>query len=335
MLKGRRKNMKCFHPLRAGVLAAIVSALCAGVLMAEPKDVADTAGGWKKCDANPVLGGKLGTCFDVAMLQQAGTYRMYFSWRPQKSIALVESTDGVHWSEPVVVLGPNPATNWEAEVNRPVVVENADGYHMWYTGQANGHSSIGYAVSEDGKTWKRKGETPVLSADKAWEKVAVMCPHVVWNADHREYKMWYSGGEQFEPDAIGYAKSPDGLHWAKHQDNPIFKADPAIEWERHKVTACEVVPDGAGYLMFYIGFRDVDHAQIGIARSADGISNWTRLAANPIIRPGKEKWDADACYKPFGVYDQKSDQWLLWYNGRRGGVEQIGLATHAGKDLGF
>ena len=27
--------------------------------------------------------------------------------------------------------------------------------------------------------------------------------------------------------------------------------------------------------------------------------------------------------------------WLLWYNGRKGGVEQIGLALHEGEDLGF
>jgi hypothetical protein len=38
-------------------------------------------------------------------------------------------------------------------------------------------------------------------------------------------------------------------------------------------------------------------------------------------------------YKPFAVLD--GTRWLLWYNGRRGGVEQIGLATHQGEDLGF
>jgi hypothetical protein len=28
-------------------------------------------------------------------------------------------------------------------------------------------------------------------------------------------------------------------------------------------------------------------------------------------------------------------RWQLWYNGRRGVVEQIGLALHDGEDLGF
>ena len=44
--------------------------------------------------------------------------------------------------------------------------------------------------------------------------------------------------------------------------------------------------------MFYIGFRDRDHAQIGLARSKDGITGWERHPANPIIRPGVGKWDA-------------------------------------------
>ena len=65
----------------------------------------------------------------------------------------------------------------------------------------------------------------------------------------------------------------------------------------------------------------------------------TESAAGSVIRrirsfaPAAGKWDADACYKPFAILD--GDRWLLWYNGRRGGTEQIGLATHAGIDLGF
>ena len=69
-----------------------------------------TAGGWVKYDKNPVLGGSLGTCFDVSVLRDNGTYRMWFSWRPKRSIAVVESKDGFTWSEPLIVLGPNKAT---------------------------------------------------------------------------------------------------------------------------------------------------------------------------------------------------------------------------------
>lgn len=293
----------------------------------------ETTAGWIKSERNPVLGGKLGTCFDISVLKEDKAFRMWFSWRPKKSIALVESNDGAQWSQPVIVLGPNTATDWENDINRPVVVKRPDGYHLWYTGQAKGHSWIGYATSHDGKTWTRARAKPVLSPEAPWEKVAVMCPHVIWDDQARLFRMWYSGGEQYEPDAIGYATSPDGRNWTKSEANPIFRADPNNPWERHKVTACQVVRHGDWHLMFYIGFRDVDHAQIGLARSRDGISNWQRHSANPIIRPGENKWDHDACYKPFAILD--GGRWLLWYNGRRGSVEQIGLAIHEGEDLGF
>jgi predicted GH43/DUF377 family glycosyl hydrolase len=294
---------------------------------------APAASPWIKSSQNPVLGGKLGTCFDVCVLRLDDGYWMYFSWRPRKSIALTQSADGIHWSAPMIVLSPNSQTDWESDINRPVVVKNAGVYHMWYTGQSRGHSSIGYASSPDGKIWTRQSDRPVLSPQESWEKAAAMCPHVLFDEPSRQYRMWYSAGEQYEPDAIGYATSPDGLHWNKHRDNPIFKSDPAHAWEQHKVTACQVVPFDGWFYMFYIGFRDVNHAQIGLARSHDGIGNWQRLASNPIITPTPDGWDADACYKPWALYDSQSNRWLLWYNGRRGSVEQIGLAEHVGREL--
>jgi predicted GH43/DUF377 family glycosyl hydrolase len=292
-----------------------------------------TAGGWRKLESNPVLGGKLGTCFDVSVLKEGETFRMWFSWRPKASVALVESQDGVRWGDPVIVLSPNKKTGWEQDINRPVVLRRADGYHMWYTGEAKGRAAIGYATSLDGRNWERRSERPVVAPEQSWENVAVMCPHVLWDDSNQLYRMWYSGGEQYEPNAIGYATSPDGLVWHKHAANPIFGPDPQRDWERERVTACQVVPQGAWYLMFYIGFRDVDHAQIGLARSRDGITHWERLSANPIIRPGRGAWDSDAVYKPYAIWD--GSRWLLWYNGRRGGSEQIGLALHEGSDLGF
>ncbi|KAA6314509.1 hypothetical protein EZS27_034883 [termite gut metagenome] len=92
---------------------------------------------------------------------------------------------------------------------------------------------------------------------------------------------------------------------------------------------------GDWYYMFYIGFENVDLARIGVARSRDGITNWERFPANPIISPDKDQWDASACYKPFVIYDTKEKKWRLWYNGRNGSFEQIGLAIYNGEDLGF
>jgi predicted GH43/DUF377 family glycosyl hydrolase len=314
---------------------SVVGLVAAGVLSAEIEDgpAVPTAAGWVKHPKNPLLGGDLGTCFDVSVLKDRDHFRMWFSWRPRRSIALVESKDGVTWGKPFVVLGPKPATTWENEVNRPVVIKNGDRYQMWYTGQAKGKSWIGYATSPDGKTWKRLSDQPVLSPEQPWEKVAAMCPHVLYDDKEKLYRLWYSGGEQYEPNAIGYATSRDGLTWHRDEHNPIFRPEPKHAWERDRVTGCQVVRHGDWHLMFYIGFRDEHHAQIGLARSRDGITGWQRHPANPVIRPGKGQWDQDAVYKPYAIFDGR--RWLLWYNGRKGAVEQIGLAIHDGDDMGF
>jgi predicted GH43/DUF377 family glycosyl hydrolase len=289
---------------------------------------------WVKYENNPVLGGgDLGTVFDVSLLKDDGGYKMYNSWRPKKSLALSVSADGKQWSRPQIILPPNSETDWEKDINRPGIVKKDGVYHLWYTGQADGHSRIGYAVSTDGVNFIRQSAEPVLQPELPWEKVAVMCPHVNWDEKESVFKMWYSGGEQYEPNAIGYATSKDGLHWEKYAGNPVFAADPAREWEQHKVTACQVIKRKNDYLMFYIGFHDEHLAQIGMATSPDGIGNWTRYKGNPIIAPTPDGWDASACYKPFVI--REKDRWLLWYNGRNGGLEQIGLAIFDGKDLEF
>lgn len=294
---------------------------------------ADASAGWIKYGGNPVLDGKYGACYDVSLLREDGIYRMWFSWRPKRSIALLESADGLHWTElPRGVLEPNLETGWEDDINRPVVVRCGNVYHMWYTGQANAHSWIGYATSTDGISWKRMSARPVLSPEKSWEQVAVMCPNVLWDEQAKRFRMWYSGGEN-EPNAIGFATSPDGVAWTKHPANPIFVPDPRNNWEPDRVTGCQVVRQGDWYVMFYIGFRGIGSAQIGLARSKDGIAAWQRHPANPIVRLSKDAWDAEACYKPYALYDGR--KWLLWYNGRRGQLQQIGVAVHEGEDLGF
>ncbi|GHT52994.1 hypothetical protein AGMMS49982_14740 [Bacteroidia bacterium] len=299
-----------------------------------------TAKQWKKYVNNPVLGGaELGTCFDLTMLQEDGKYKMWFSWRPKDALAYTESTDGIKWSEPVIVLAPVKEHEWEQGINRPTILKKDGIYHLWYTGQDRPHnkrSHIGYATSTDGIHFERKSDKPVLVAEKGWEKeLTVMIPNVEWDAKGKIFKMWYSGGETNEPNAIGYATSPDGLVWTKYKNNPIFSCDKNAKWEQHKVAGAHIFKHGDWYLMFYIGYENEDLARIGLARSKDGITNWERLPTNPIISPDKGAWDASACYKPFVIYNKAEKKWRLWYNGRNGNLERIGLVFLDGDDLGF
>lgn len=297
--------------------------------------------GWRRYEHNPVIGHSYGECFDVFVLRQEPGYRMYFSWRSKKSIAVCESADGFSWSDPVIVLEPDHSTGWEDDVNRISVLKKDGLYHMWYSGQTSGSlrentgtSRIGYATSSDGYVWTRLPE-PVFSSESPWEQESIMCPHVNWNEEKHLFQMYYSAGGWFEPDAIGYAESPDGIHWQRYPE-PIFWPIYQNLWERERTTACQVLKHGDWYYMFYIGFEDVHKARVCFARSRDGITGWERHPLNPIICGGEaDAWDCEAMYKPFLLYEPENDRWLMWVNGRKAFVEQIGVMIHDGEDLGF
>jgi sucrose-6-phosphate hydrolase SacC (GH32 family) len=88
-----------------------------------------------------------------------------------------------------------------------------------------------------------------------------------------------------------------------------------------------------GYLMFYIGYEDINTARICVARSKDGIRGWERSPLNPLIEPTAGSWDSEATYKPTVVWNEKDGKWMLWYNGRTENREYMGYAYRNGRDL--
>jgi len=289
---------------------------------------------WIKYPANPVFGGPaLGTCFDVQIVPNGNGLRMYFSWRPKRSLAFTDSADGIHWSDPVIILGPNAASGWEYDINRHCVLKHNGEWYMWYTGQANGGSNIGLTKSADGVHFIRVQADPVLRHELEWEKISVMNPYVIFDEKRQVFRMWYAGGEAYEPNALGYAESKDGIRWEKSGLNPVLVHGTEY-YDCDRVGGCEVrpLPDGR-WIMFYIGYENIDLARVCAAVSGDGITGWTRLKINPVLTPDPDGFDADACYKPALFFDAPNDRWLLYYNGRKVHDEYVGLAIHAGSDL--
>ena len=277
-----------------------------------------------KYENNPVLGSKeLGTCFDVYVTRENDRYRMDFSWRYKKALAVTFSDDGINWEEPQITLQNNLESGWEDDINRNCVLKIDGKYKMWYTGQARGYSFIGYAESDDGLHFYRPLNEPVLISERAWEGFSVMNPCVLY--ENGIYKMWYAAGETYEPNVLAYAESTDGINWTKSKINPIFVADKENIYEQDRVGGCQVIKtEDMGYLMFYIGYENIDKARICVARSDNGITGWKKYEGNPIVSPDKGMWDEDACYKPSFLWNEETKQWMLWYNGRRKTDEFIG-----------
>ena len=288
---------------------------------------------FKKYGIAPVFGDETtGTVFDAYVWQDGGRYRMDFSWRGKKACAVTFSDDGINWSEPVITLSHDLTTGWEDDLNRNCVLKIDGVYKMWYTGQARGHSYIGYAESNDGINFERKCDEPILIPEYPWENASVMNPCVIY--ENGKYRMWYSAGETYEPNVNAYAESDDGINFRKSRINPIFTSEKRNVYEQERIGGCHVVKtEDMGYVMFYIGYEDIDTARICVARSEDGITRWERSALNPIVEPTKGGWDSEATYKPTVAWDGKDGKWLLWYNGRTGNKEYIGHAYFEGRDL--
>lgn len=280
-----------------------------------------------KCPANPIYGdSETGTLFDVFVKKQSdGRLRMDLSWRLKDSLAVAFSEDGINWTSPQVTLSPEPISGWEDIVNRNCVLKIGDTYKMWYTGQAHGNSYIGMAESEDGLKFRRVLSEPILSPEFSWEGASVMNPCVLF--ENNVYRMWYSAGETYEPNILCYAESKDGRNWYKSNQNPILEKNPNNIYEQNRIGGCQVVqlPE-LGYLVFYIGYQDINTACICAAYSENGKTDFHRCKLNPLVSPTPGEWDTDSCYKPSALYDKEKDLWRIWYNGRRGGTEYIGLA---------
>ena len=123
----------------------------------------EIADNWVKYPGNPILGDEdTGTLFDPnVIIDSDGMYRMYVSWRKEGAIAVTTSQDGINWSELKIVLNKDLTIGWQDIINRATVIYHNDIYHMWYTGQKDGISKIGYATSKDGYSFESEKE-PVL-----------------------------------------------------------------------------------------------------------------------------------------------------------------------------
>lgn len=287
-------------------------------------DFAPCNNGWQKYGDAPVYGNAAtGTIYDPYAVKVNGLYYIFASERRTGHLIRIESPDGRRWGNPQSVL-QGIAGTWQHHVNRGCVLVKDGKWHLWFCGMHDGVSQIGYATSLDGIHFERVTDEVVLKAAASYEGISVMNPSVIWDDATASYRMWYSAGENYEPDVICYAESHDGIHWTKH-NGPVIAASSDRKWEQYKVGGCHVIKVDDGYQIYYIGYQNLDVARICVAHSCDGLV-WNRHNNNLLIAPTKGAWDGDATYKPTII--ASDGRIFLWYNGRRGCDEYIGLALH-------
>ncbi len=151
-------------------------------------------------------------------------------------------------------------------------------------------------------------------------------PRAILREAPYDWKMWYEGVSGANRASVGYATSPDGIHWTKYPGNPIMT--PSESWEggpSGEISPNTVLKENGMYKMWYHAYDSRTKGRsIGYATSVDGIS-WTKYTRNPILKPGfLWAWDRTSIAEPKVV---KVGSTYHMYYMRATGTHGVGLAT--------
>jgi len=181
---------------------------------------------------------------------------------------------------------------WDAGFIIPSSILRSEdgGFIMYYSGGRDiatfKEFYIGLATSEDGLKWKKYND-PMTTQHPFAESDPVVMPGnnggwddgFLWLANvskHPEgYRMYYGASKTHNREdlkAIGYATSPDGIHWKKYTGNPIYcsEDDPFVN-SQGRIGNMEnpslLFSDTIQFMYYECGPYDLESNFIGLAIS--------------------------------------------------------------------
>ncbi|MHC1763975.1 MAG: hypothetical protein AB9869_06680 [Verrucomicrobiia bacterium] len=259
---------------------------------------------------------------------------------------VVESTNLVHWTNPRLAMGFGPTNEFDHggcvigaflyesyDIKAARQLKRQDGKYWTlygcYPRQGSYELRPGYegvAMSDNGLTWGRARNMPILSvldADcRAWEKDCIYQPWLVELGDrfYNFYNAANGGTEQ-----MGCATSTNLLDWKRYPANPVVRVRPG-GYDQQFCSDGKVFRDGDHWIMFYFGVGK-GGAHIMAAFSRD-LQQWTSHP-EPLYKAGGHPGGLDSQYahKISLVYNPDQDTFYLHYCavGKQGRC--IGLLT--------
>jgi hypothetical protein len=207
-----------------------------------------------------------------------------------------------------------------------VVKMAAGDYRQWYEaldaenspGPSDVLSQVAYAVSADGTSWTKKGIVLSPLAAPSWERSEACPTSMHW--DGSKWILFYHGGNNSGPRAIGRATSPTGTGAFTRTGPPVLQRGPAGSWDGLFVADAKVIPPWEGpdglWRMYYVGRSASGVGQVGLATSTDGIS-FTKVGSAPVVGLGPAgSWDDGTILAFTPEWDGALGAFRAWYVAR-------------------
>lgn len=220
------------------------------------------------------------------------------------------------------VITPGAPGDWDShDALNPSVVRRGDHYYNFYSG-FDGHTwRTGLATSADGLAWQKHG--PLLSPDPQLGEDNYIAANGAALFYRGEFRVWYQAGPKDTP-RLGFAQSPDALHWRKSRF-PVIDFGPRGSWDERGIADPYCIPLGGYTYLFYTGQDRARRQRLGLARSLDGL-HWQKLRSNPILELGEYGgFDEMALGEP-AVWIAHGYYWMLYTGRDARQIRRLGFA---------
>lgn len=306
------------------------------------------AGSWARWTkrAEPIFSGEY-MASDPSIIKDGSRYRMFYTcltglkfdlWHlltdpaadARTALCQATSQDGFSWehvSEEDGIKGlalKGEEGKWDEHIEGAYAIKTSAGDLLYFSGyrtkgtpQKGFPAALSVARSEDGRTFTRVAQTPILSPTPGWyDNDAIYSPVIVREGD--EFVMIYVAHCYTKCDngpavVLVAATSKDGLAWEK-KPKPIFRPSSDIPWTQDGVAEPGVVkgPDGFYYL-FFTGLKGEERV-IGVGRSNSLFGSWY-INPTPILTKSSTEgaFDEVNVLAPYVLIE--GDKVRMWYLG--------------------
>lgn len=257
-----------------------------------------------------------------------------------------ESTNLLQWTHPRLAMGFGPPGEFDFggcvigaflfesyDVKAPRLLKRHDGKYWTlygcYPRQGGYELRPGYegvACSDDGLTWRRAKNAPILAVQDpdcgAWEKDCIYQP---WLVEYRGRYCDFYNAANGGTEQTGLAFSADLLQWTRYPANPVIRNREG-GFDAQFASDPKVFRDGDHWTMFYFGVgRGGAHIMAAFSRD---LVHWT-ADAEPLYKAGGNPSGLDRKYahKVSLVYNPKNDTFYLYYCACGNKGRGIGLIT--------